>query len=62
VKLRDVVAAAIREAAADNPYCSVVPGPVVAGCYAADAALGVVVDLADEGRLLKSLMSGEVSG
>ena len=61
MKLRDVVAAAIREAAADNPHCSVVPGPVVAGCYA-DAALGVVVDLADEGRLLKSLMSGEVSG
>jgi hypothetical protein len=38
---RQLVADAIRRAAANNPHCSVIPGPVVAEIYA-EAALTAI--------------------
>lgn len=39
--LREAVAEAIRRAASQNPYCSIIPGPITAAIYA-DAAIATI--------------------
>ena len=54
MNLHDLLVKAIRDAASNNKYCSITPGPVVAGVYA-DAVIDVLIDLAGTGQLLKAI-------